>query len=100
MVTIAAVLSVAWFVLAFYFRIYLGQVDAAEDRALEAEAAAKQALAQLSKATKQMESERAAADAYVKRMRDTAAAAAHIEARLHSDDPDKIAAAINKALDL
>jgi hypothetical protein len=33
-------------------------------------------------------------------MRETAAAAAQVEARLQSDDPDKIAEAINKALDL
>ena len=100
MVLLLGVLSVACFGLALVLQFHTAQLDAAEDRALEDEAAAKQALAQLSKATKQMESERAAADAYVKRMRDTAAAAAHIEARLHSDDPDKIAAAINKALDL
>ncbi len=76
------------------------KAQAAEDEVRRYRALVVDLRDELSTMTVKARNERKAADAYVSRMRETAAAAAHVEARLQSDDPEKIAEAINKALDL
>ena len=81
-------------------KFFQAKAQAAEDEARRCRAVVVDLREQLVAMTVKARNERKAADAYVTRMRETAAAAAQVEARLHSDDPDKIAEAINKALDL
>ncbi len=81
-------------------RFFYIKAQAAEDEVRRYRALVVDLRDELSPMTVKAQNERKAADAYVSRMRETAAAAAQVEARLQSDDPEKIAEAINKALDL
>lgn len=81
-------------------RFFYIKAQAAEDEVRRYRALVVDLRDELSTMTVKAQNERKAADAYVSRMRETAAAAAQVEARLQSDDPEKIAEAINKALDL
>ena len=81
-------------------RFFYIRSQAAEDEVRRYRALVVDLRDELSTMTIKARNERTAADAYVSRMRETAAAAAQVEARLQSDDPEKIAEAINKALDL
>ena len=80
--------------------VYMEKLATAKHNERVSQRAAGHASNELAVMAAKARNERTAADAYVSRMRETAAAAAQVEARLQSDDPDKIAEAINKALDL
>ena len=96
-VVVCVLLAVLCANLARFFYI---RSQAAEDEVRRYRALVVDLRDELSAMTVKARNERKAADAYVSRMRETAAAAAQVEARLQSDDPEKIAEAINKALDL
>ena len=96
-VVVCVLLAALCAILAWFFYI---RSQAAEDEVRRYRALVVDLRDELSAMTIKARNERTAADAYVSRMRETAAAAAQVEARLQSDDPEKIAEAINKALDL
>ena len=100
MIYFVIVLAVGWCALAAWASICWFRCEEAEDRALRAEALAEGARRQLRGLADQMKAEREASDQRVDRARETAKAAAAIEARLMSDDVDEVADAINESLSL
>lgn len=81
-------------------KFYHAKAQAAEDEARRCRALVVDLRDQLQNVAKAMHEERAASDERARRIRETAAAAARVEARLQSDDVDDVAAAVNSALDL
>ena len=81
-------------------KFYHAKAQAAEDEARRCRALVRDLRDQLQNVAKAMHNERAASDERARRLKETAEAAAQVEARLRSDDVDDVADAVNQALDL
>ena len=97
---LAMILGVECAALGIRLGYYKARAIILERRALAAQRVAENALEQLRKLRDAFAQERKAQAEHVSRVRSTAKAAAQIEQRLHTDDAQQVADALNDALEL